>query len=512
MLVAACTIPAISVTVVALYYEYTHEYSRLLEQESATARAVSALVDRDVAIVVGSLQTLRHAASIEPGSLDVFHRQAAQVIGALPSARDVYLTDTSGRLLMSTRRPSGSALPMTGNVALVRQVVDTRSVQISGIFTGSVSGKRLVSIGVPVFDASGAVRYALFASLNTDEIARLLRDEKIVPKTWIVSVHDRSGRFIARSHDHERFNGQTGSRDLMAAMARSPEGLLEGVTREGIKVLASYTPSAVTGWTVAVGVPKSQLLAELRYRVVLAVLGVILMLLFGLLAARQLSTRIRRAVSDLVPQAKRLSTWETFEPVAGPILELNQVSASLAHASQVLRATRHEAQHDPLTGLANRNLLMEILDFQINFARRTETSVALLYIDLDGFKAINDSMGHLAGDEVLSATATRMKDMVRASDCAARLGGDEFVIALSDTDAHGAETLAKRLIAELSAPVATSAGPAAVHASIGIALYPYSAANSADLILCADKAMYRSKALGKNRFTLQVLPGRALEK
>lgn len=506
LLVAACTLPAVLVAGVVLWQEYRTEYERLLERESATARAVSAIIDRDLAVVVGSLHTLRHSAATRPESLTTFHRQARMVLDSLPSARDVYLTDADGRLLMSTARPVGVALPMSGNVEVVKQIVASGKLHISGIFTGSLTGKRLVSVGVPIPDNSGAVRYALFASLNVDDIATLLGDRKLVPESWIVSVHDRSGRFIARSHEHHAFNGQLGSADLMAALARAPEGVLEGTTREGIRVLAAYAPSAISGWTVAIGVPKSQLLADLRAGLAVATFGVLAMLLFGLLAARMLSVRIQNAVTALVPQAARLSAWEKVEASDGPIIELNALASSLVQASEVLHQTRKLAQHDPLTGLANRNLLMEILDFQINFAKRSESSVALLYIDLDGFKAINDTLGHQAGDQVLAAMARRMKLMVRASDCAARLGGDEFVIALSDTDAHGAETLAKRLIAELSLPVETAGGPASVQASIGIALYPYSAATSNDLILSADEAMYRSKAMGKNRFTLQFAP------
>ncbi|QYF92922.1 sensor domain-containing diguanylate cyclase [Massilia sp. PAMC28688] len=504
LLVAACTIPAVVVAVLALWHQYDRAYDRLLEQESSAARAVSAIIDREVAMVIGSLHTLRHSSAIGAATLPAFQRQAVKVLATLPSARDVYMTDPHGRLLMSTRAPAPGKLPMSGNVALVKAIMSSGQPRISGIFTGTLTGRRMVSVGVPVSDAAGKVHYALFASLDVDKLATLLRDGKLMPASWIVSVHDRDGLFIARSREHARFNGQKGSADLMAALSRAPEGVLEGVTREGIHVIAAYTLSPVSGWTVAIGAPKAALVAQLRLQILLAIAGVLVVLVFGVLAARVLSSRIRQAVAELVPQADRLSAWETFAPTTGPIIELNTLSQSLAQASQVLRLTRHQAQHDPLTGLANRNLLIEILDFQINFARRTESSVALLYIDLDGFKAINDSLGHLAGDELLAASATRMKDMVRASDCAARLGGDEFVIALSDTDAHGAETLAKRLIAELSAPVVTSCGEVAVFASIGIALYPYSASNSADLILSADEAMYRSKATGKNRFTLQV--------
>jgi diguanylate cyclase (GGDEF)-like protein len=170
--------------------------------------------------------------------------------------------------------------------------------------------------------------------------------------------------------------------------------------------------------------------------------------------------------------------------------------------SAVLARTRHAAQHDALTGLANRNLMQEILDLQLNVARRNSQQLALLYIDLDGFKQVNDGLGHQAGDEVLRACATRMRQLLRASDCAARLGGDEFAVILIDTDAAGAQTLARRLVDELSQPIDTALGRVNVSASVGIALFPYSAQDSSALIFRADEAMYEAKEGGKNRFVL----------
>jgi diguanylate cyclase (GGDEF)-like protein len=504
LLVLACSLPMIVFIVGALSLEVGREHERMLDTELATTRSVSALVDREIASVVSALSTLRHSAHLQSLDFLKFHEQSTKVLEDLPPARNIYLTDAEGNMLTNTSRPFTTGLPKTGNLALIEAVVSSGKTQVSDTFKGALSGQVLVSVGVPVFDKAKRVRFVLLASLNASQLAALLRNEQIVPVNWIASIHDRTGRFIARSKDHERFHGQLASKDLLAAMAARREGTLEGVTREGIQVVAAYSPSQTSGWTVAVGVPKADLLAELRRAIMLAIVGIGGTLLIGFYAAHVLLKRIRTAVAQIRPQAQRLINAEVFQALNGPIVELNDLSRALADASRVLSEAKHRSQHDSLTGLANRDLLLEILDMQLAVARRTETSVALLYIDLDGFKAVNDSLGHQAGDELLHELAQRIRSLIRASDCAARLGGDEFCVILADTDAIGAKTLAEKLLVALLEPVHSGIGDMRVSASIGIALYPYHAQNSVDLVFKADEAMYRAKQAGKNRFHLQM--------
>ncbi|HWJ94890.1 MAG TPA: diguanylate cyclase [Telluria sp.] len=504
LLATVCVLPGLLLSSLAAWRDYQRAYEQVLANESAAARSVSATVDRDIANVVSVLATLRHSSYLKQGDMRRFLANAAEVLPSIPSARDIYLTDTHGQHLVNTSVPFGRRLPVTGNRGVVERVVRTREPAVSDVFTGALTGQLVVSVGVPVFDDDGEVIGVLFASLSSARLAALLRDEQMVPKTWIVSVHDRSGRFIARSRDHERFIGQLGSRDLLAHMLKHKEGTLEGHTREGILVVAAYTASELTGWAVAIGAPKEDLLAELHRHLALTLAGGVLTIAIGVIAARALSLMIANAVSGLRAQAEQLASWDEVQPAVTPVADVNELSQTLAHVSTVLAKTRHAAQHDPLTGLANRNLMQEILDLQLNVARRSERPLAFLYIDLDGFKQVNDRLGHQAGDEVLRAAAARMRTLLRASDCAARLGGDEFAVILIDTDAHGAQKLAERMLDELAKPIVTGLGEAQVSGSIGIALYPYSAQDTSDLIFRADEAMYQAKAAGKNRYALQV--------
>ncbi|MFZ6735759.1 sensor domain-containing protein [Undibacterium sp. Ji42W] len=155
---------------------------------------------------------------------------------------------------------------------------------------------------------------------------------------------------------------------------------------------------------------------------------------------------------------------------------------------------------DVLTGLPNRLLLDERIRQAITISSRNHSSFALLFLDLDHFKQINDALGHPFGDRVLLQVTERLKKCIRQVDTASRLGGDEFVLLLHEADAEGAEICARRVLEELSAPFSLDGMNFTVTASIGIALYPADGQSMADLIKNADSAMYHVKERGRSDF------------
>lgn len=161
------------------------------------------------------------------------------------------------------------------------------------------------------------------------------------------------------------------------------------------------------------------------------------------------------------------------------------------------------AQTDPLTSLPNRVLLMRRLEEAIKRANKDTTRVAVLFIDLDFFKSVNDSHGHEAGDALLRSVAERLKSIVRPADVVARFGGDEFIVLLTRLEFQSAEALinemAERLLMALEAPHIISGSRVTGNASIGIATYPTDARTAADLIRHADMAMYSAKQAGRNQ-------------
>ena len=159
------------------------------------------------------------------------------------------------------------------------------------------------------------------------------------------------------------------------------------------------------------------------------------------------------------------------------------------------------ANHDALTGLPSLRLCKDRLDHSLAEARRQKQMSAVMFLDLDGFKAINDQHGHEFGDLVLKATADRIKAEIRETDTVARIGGDEFVVILSSLPEIGiAKRIAASLIQEIGEPLAVGSVDVKVSVSIGIALYPDNGETAEDLIRAADHAMYRVKRQGKDNF------------
>ncbi|WP_347330476.1 bifunctional diguanylate cyclase/phosphodiesterase [Marinimicrobium locisalis] len=159
------------------------------------------------------------------------------------------------------------------------------------------------------------------------------------------------------------------------------------------------------------------------------------------------------------------------------------------------------AYYDPLTHLPNRSLLEERATFALKIAERTDDTLALLFLDLDNFKNINDSLGHKAGDRLLQAFAERLRAMVREEDTFARPGGDEFILLLPSTDASGAAHAAQKLLTLLNRPFRVDGYDLSVSSSVGIALYPEDGDHLSQLYTNADIAMYRAKQKGRNTYS-----------
>jgi len=205
-----------------------------------------------------------------------------------------------------------------------------------------------------------------------------------------------------------------------------------------------------------------------------------------------------------LPMATGLTVGLIVLPIFYLVL-IRRLHALTEQLEQELNRTTYAATHDTMTGLANRAYFFQRVTDKIHEAERFNENFAILFIDLDGFKLINDTYGHAYGDETLKITANRLQQISRKSDLIARLGGDEFSLMLQGTNtSENFQIITQRILSLLSQTIHIDGHPLHVTASIGISQYPIHGITPDKLINEADAAMYQSKKSGKNRYTFNI--------
>lgn len=190
---------------------------------------------------------------------------------------------------------------------------------------------------------------------------------------------------------------------------------------------------------------------------------------------------------------------------SGNIIGLVGVTRDISDRKMTEQRLAHLAHHDALTGLPNRTLINDRLQQAVAKARRAQSHLALMFLDLDNFKPVNDNLGHDVGDELLKMVATRLLESVRASDTVARIGGDEFVVLLQEIEKHqDATVVAEKILAALRQSFEIAGNTIHISTSIGIASYPEHGGDEKLLLINADIAMYHAKKNGRNNFSFYV--------
>ncbi|WP_227817963.1 diguanylate cyclase domain-containing protein [Nitrogeniibacter aestuarii] len=198
----------------------------------------------------------------------------------------------------------------------------------------------------------------------------------------------------------------------------------------------------------------------------------------------------------------------TFD-TAGNFAGYHGIGSEVTEQMRGTERFRQLAYHDTLTGLPNRRLLDDRLHLAIAQAARRDLKLAVMVVDLDNFKIINDTAGHAVGDLVLVSVAKRLQSAIRASDTVARLGGDEFVVILPDVDTESAHTVATKITSSLALPVEAGDRQYMLGGSVGLAIYPEDGTSARTLLAHADSAMYEAKRLGGGRHMAHGEPPRA---
>ncbi|SEU13678.1 diguanylate cyclase (GGDEF) domain-containing protein [Variovorax sp. OV084] len=394
-------------------------------------------------------------------------------------------------------------------------------------FTAASAGKRAVGrprstasqhsalpMAAPIRNGAGQVVAVLLgtADLSADGLLDHLQEGRVGQAGGILVISPRDRIFVA-STDVSMSLTPTPPNGVNPLHDRAMAGFRgSGTTRnaKGIEEISAIASVPNSGWFVVARLPVSEALAPvsrmqtfiLQQRApavtaVLVVIGLIMAwLLRPLLRAADQADRMTRGELALTPlQVVRNDEighlTQAFNRLLAKLLDNQEALARLAH-------------HDTLTGLPNRKLLDERLQQALVHARQRAQQVAVLYLDLDGFKDLNDTLGHEAGDKALGEIAHRLRALVRHTDTVARIGGDEFVLLATDFEEpaeQAALTLARRCIDAIAQPLQLEHSSMVIGVSIGIALGSGSETPQ-DLLATADKAMYRAKQGGRGSYAM----------
>lgn len=516
-LFAMVLIPGLVIWLLLSYGIYQHERDQLEQGSLQTARILSKAIDSELIKAESIAVTLASSAHLTDRNYAAFYAQAKEVIQATGAGNGFVLSDIAGSQILNTAQPFGVNLPGHGNLAQVNRVLQTGRVAISDLYECPVLKRPIFTVDIPVLKDNRVV-YVLGLVLMPDYFSQLLLQQKL-PSGWIAALLDTQNIVIARNLNHEAALGQKATPDLQSQLGLQPEGSMASHSLEGRPTFVAFTRSASTHWTVAVGMTRDVLYQNLYRLLSLVALSFLALLVSGTFLVGKLSRYVRKALEALGSAADAAAQGDrnAMAPIAG-LQEIDRLAEQFnnmqAAHQQMEEVVRQLAYYDSLTGLANRLLLGDRLTQAMLAGKRNGRFGALLFLDLDNFKTLNDTQGHGAGDLLLIEVARRLKNLVREIDTVARFGGDEFLVLLQDLDPDKSKAqshvalLAEKIRSQLAEPYllnlaadATQPARPIEHrctASIGVTLFLDMSVSEEDVIKRADIAMYRAKEGGRN--------------
>jgi diguanylate cyclase (GGDEF)-like protein len=385
-----------------------------------------------------------------------------------------------------------------------------------------------LQLATPVVGPGGAVLGVVVVNVDLNGLFTLLAID--LPVAFKLFLANGQGDILLHPDSRKTFGFDRGRRVLLQDEFASTQAVVAGSQRQAVfqarmdgdaapPVVAAFiaqnipVASAENRLILGLAQPLSEVLAQsqqLGHTVLQIVFGLCLAcLLLAVLVSRAwtrpinaITAAAQRMANGLPPGPLPLHRKDELGALARRFHHMHtQVAQHLAALQDNQDELEHLAQHDMLTGLPNRRLFQQRLEQTLAHARRYHESVYLLFIDLDAFKAINDTLGHDAGDVVLQVVAQRMQAMLREVDTVARLGGDEFVVLLGAPTPHAhLAGIAEKLLQGVREPIVAQARTVQLSASIGVSRYPQDGQTAAELLASADQAMYRTKLAGRNGF------------
>jgi len=391
-------------------------------------------------------------------------------------------------------------------------------------------GKPTLHVSTPVADPSGNVFALLVINVDLDQLFSQLQGD--LPKEYQVYLSNRWGDLLVHPDHRRTFGFDQGRRlflqDEFPEVSRllaekGPSALISRSVEEGQQdrlvaafVRLSHSDGSEPFMVLGLGQPQSHVLAQASRAgtniLQIALLFSALALLAAVIASRALIRPLRSMTDavELFSRERKVSELSPREDELGLLARRfhsmkQEILTQLADLTSSRAAFEHLARHDPLTELPNRRMCFEVLEQALVTARERGQKMALLFVDLDHFKEMNDQYGHRFGDQVLQAVAKLLTSASEGADCVARLGGDEFVICFNDVkDPQKIVGLLEKLHQCFQLPLFVDGHRVQIHASMGVSLFPRDGDDIGTLIQHADHAMYKAKSAGRNRYSFEV--------
>lgn len=386
----------------------------------------------------------------------------------------------------------------------------------------SALGQPSVQLAMPVADQHQVALGVVVINVDLNGLFTLLATD--LPQEFQLFFANRQGDFLIHPDSARSFGFDKGRRvliqDEFPATAELVEGRTDAVLIEAragsyarTPVVAAFIgrrttgPSNETGFILGLAQPLASVVKQADALGTVTLQIVLGLCLASILVAVPVARAVTRPINSMSAAVQGFTDdqWATELPqrrqdeigvLARSFCQLrSQIRQQLAELQQRRVELEHLAQHDTLTGLPNRALFADRMELALSTARRDNARLALLFIDLDRFKPINDRLGHATGDLILKGMADRIRGVIRESDTAARIGGDEFIVLLRNIQhREDAENVADKIREAAARPFACDGQTVALSVSIGFALYPDDGADLLSLSKHADKAMYCEKS------------------
>ena len=528
LIVSVALVPAIA------FQAYTESEARRTRQrlvEDEALRLVRLVASEQQRIAEGAEQVLNvlgGAPAVQDGKPEDCQRLLANLLRLSPRYNYAAVIGLDGHLLCAPG-PFDSSVDVSDR-PFFQRALQTGGFVIGDYTVGRFSKQPTIHMAKPFKNGDGAVAGVIEVALSLDWLGKQL-ERLALPPEAVASIKDRNGTVLARYPDGARFVGHPMVAENRFSLEGTEIKVVELTGLDGKQRITAYSPLGAEpkGLRIGVGLDRDVTFAPVTQAnlrgLILIIAGAVLALTTTALAGTRL---IRRPLDRLLRVADqwrhgdlaartglpadnsefgRLAAAFDSMAVAQENRErtLRVLSGELAARVQQEVTAREQmrfiAHHDSVTSLPNRTKLRERLEQVIERKSFDGRMTAVILVDLDGFKGINDTMGHQAGDQLLKEVADRLLNLVRRDDIVARLGGDEFVILQFDlTQTYMAEALAQRLIARLAEPTMIAGQQVRIGASAGVALYPLDGADSDTLLKHADMALYCAKTGGRGTF------------